>query len=95
MHREEAEIIGLRALAFLAADDRRIDGFLRMTGTEPQHLRESAADPAFLGAVLDYILGIEALLLEFTASEECDDTLPARARRALPGGTARDEAWTR
>ncbi|MEQ8745712.1 DUF3572 family protein [Pyruvatibacter sp.] len=85
MNSEDAQILALRALTFLAEDQQRIEGFLRMTGTQPADLRQFAQTEEGLAAILDYLLGNERLLLEFTGSEQCPDDAPARARRALPG----------
>ncbi|WP_198148255.1 DUF3572 family protein [Elstera litoralis] len=50
-------------------------------------MRARANDPAFLGGVLDFLLGDEAQLLAFCAETEIAPELPARLRAALPGGT--------
>ena len=56
-----------------------------MTGVEPADLRQLAASEEGQAAFLDYLLGNESLLAEFTAGEGCDDQDPARARQALTG----------
>ena len=82
----DAEVLGLQALAFLAEDDDRLQRFLGLTGIQPESLREIASDPAGLGAVLDYLLGWEPLLLEFAAAHALPPESIAAARRKLPGG---------
>jgi hypothetical protein len=80
-----AEALALHALTFLAQDPERLGRFLALSGIGPTDLKARAAEPEFLGGVLDHLLGDERLLLAF--SKECD--LPpesaARARRFLPG----------
>ena len=47
-------------------------------------MRELAHDPHGLGAVLDYLLGFEPLLLEFAAEIGVDPAVIAAQRRRLP-----------
>lgn len=93
MNSEDAQILALHALTFLLEDSQRIDGFLRMTGIEPHDLRQLATEKHGQAAILDYLLGNEALLLAFTAEEGCNGQDPALARRAL-GGRAMTQDWT-
>ena len=68
--------------AYLAGDDDRLERFLGLTGIEPGSLRAIARDPAGLGAVLDYVLGWEPLLLEFAAAHELPPVAGADAQLA-------------
>lgn len=85
MNSEDAEIVALRALSFLAADTRRIEGFCRMTGTGPADLPALARSRTGLAAVLDYLMGDEAMLLAFAAEAEIPETGPGAAYRTLAG----------
>lgn len=82
----DPETLALQALAFIAGDDERLERFIGLTGIAPGSLREIARSPAGLGAVLDYLLGWEPLLLEFTEAHELPPESVAAARRKLPGG---------
>ena len=83
---EEAELLAVAALSFLAEEPERLGAFLGETGLEPDSLRDAAAAPGFLPAVLDYLIGHEDVLLAFAADRGVDPaTIPA-ARAALPGG---------
>jgi hypothetical protein len=82
----DAETLALQALAWIAGDDERLPRFLGLTGISPGDLRGIARDPAGLGAVLDYLLGWEPLLLEFAAAHDLPPESVALARRKLPGG---------
>jgi Protein of unknown function (DUF3572) len=73
------------ALAFVAADADRLQRFLDLTGLGPQSLREAAEDPAFHGAVLEYVLADEELLLRFASDSELKPETVALAHRALCG----------
>jgi hypothetical protein len=81
----DPETLALQVLAFIASDDDRLQRFLSLTGIEPGSLRVLAQDPAGLGAVLDYLLGWEPLLLEFAEAEKLPPESVAAARRKLPG----------
>jgi hypothetical protein len=84
----DPETMALQALAFLAGDDDRLERFLGSTGIAPNSLRSIARDRAALGAVLDYLLGWEPLLLEFAAAHDLPPESIAAARRKLPGGAS-------
>jgi hypothetical protein len=66
---ESAEILALEALGWLAADPERLERFLALSGLDGGGLRAAAGEPATCGAVLDFLLANEVLLLKF-----CDDT---------------------
>ncbi len=92
MREAEAEALAIRALTWMAADADLIGSFLAAAGAGPAELRARAADPEFLGFVLDFLLADEEALLAFAAAERIRPDLPLRARAALPGGDA--PAWT-
>ena len=80
-----AEVIALRAISWLLQDDERTGAFLAATGADPGELARQAADPGFLGAVMDFLLSDDALVVGF-----CDDaglpyTAIMQARAGLPG----------
>ncbi len=77
--------LAVGALAFIAADPDRLSRFLGLTGLGPHNLRTSAADPAFLSSVLDYLAGDEELLVAFAADAGVKPEAVARAHQALSG----------
>jgi hypothetical protein len=85
--RDNAEALALQALAHVAADDRLLRRLLALTGLTPAALRDGAARPEVLGAVLDFVLNDERLLLEFAAAAGIPADRPLAARRLLPGST--------
>ena len=85
MNEGQAETIALEALGFIASSPRHLERFIAQTGATQTNLREQAADPAFLGGVLDFVLSSPDLLEEFCASLDLPPETPAKARRALPG----------
>jgi Protein of unknown function (DUF3572) len=72
LNQEEAETIALRALGFMAEDEDRIGAFMGETGISPDDLRDHAASPAILTAVLDYLSRDESLLLMFATNAGAD-----------------------
>jgi hypothetical protein len=81
---EDAQTIALRAIAFIAADDELLSRFVALTGCGMDIIRERIGDPAFLGGVLDFILGDEPSLLAFVETAELTPETPMAARHKLP-----------
>lgn len=86
MQQEQAEILALKALTYLAGLDEMMDRFSALSGMGPNDVLERAADPEMLAGILDFFLTDEALLTEFCEAREINPGDPARARMALPGG---------
>ena len=84
---DSARSLAVGALAFIAADSDRLNRFLSLTGLGPDNLRTAAADPAFLGSVLDYLVGDEALLVDFAADAGLKPEAVAWAHAILRGPT--------
>jgi hypothetical protein len=79
--------LAITALTFIAEEPERLGRFLASSGIGPESLREAAGEPDFLLGVLDYVVGDEALLLEFAGHSAIDPTAVARARNVLAGET--------
>jgi len=86
---EEAAGIATQALAYIAGDGARLGRFLAESGLGPENLRKAARDPAFLPAVLDFVLSHEHELVDFAATAGIDPALVSRARDVLNGSTSR------
>ena len=82
---QNAEVIALKALAFLASDEQRLARFLDATGLSLEAIRGAAADPAFLAGVFDYLRADQTLLFEFAEAEGLAPEAIDRARLTLPG----------
>jgi hypothetical protein len=82
---DESSAIALKALAFLAASETRLERFLALSGIAPHSLAAEARNPAFLDGVLAHLLSDEPMLLEFCANEGLPLDAPARARAVLCG----------
>lgn len=84
---EEAEIIGLNALGFLASDGERLQRFMDLSGLDVAAIRAGASSPAFLGGILDHLLSDESLLLIFAEEQQMRPERIAQLRRTLPGAS--------
>lgn len=83
---ESAETIALQALSWLAADEDLLPTFLSTTGAALSDVAQNAADPVFLGSVLDFLLMDDAWIVAFCDSAGLRYDAVMQARSALPGG---------
>lgn len=82
---DTAETAALQALGFVAGDPDRLARFMGLAGVSVDELKSRAADPAFLGGVLDFLLEDEPMLLEFCEASGLKPAALARLRGDLPG----------
>lgn len=80
-----AEVIALKALTFIAADEARFQRFINLTGLTLAEIRLRAAEPSFLAAVLGYLRNDESLLMIFAEQEDLQPAAVDRAGRRLAG----------
>ena len=85
--RENAEILALEGLGWLAGQEDGLQRFLDQSGIEPGGLREAAGRPEAGLAVLDFLLSNEDLLLGFCASADIDPQALHLARHRLDGAS--------
>ncbi|QFT64424.1 Protein of unknown function [Roseivivax halotolerans] len=88
LNRQNAEIIGLQAVGWLAGNEELLAVFLGATGASEAQFRDSVSDPDFQGSVLDFLLMDDAWLTAFCDDAGLDYTAPMSARAMLPGGEA-------
>ena len=86
LNREQAEILALEALAWLAGQPDAIAKFLTMSGLEASELRLAVGDSGLQSSVLDYLLANENLLLEFCENASIKPQEVHSARYRLGGG---------
>lgn len=89
---ESAETLGLQALTWLIGQPEDLGAFMAASGASGADLAGLAGDPAFLGAVLDFLLEADARVMAFCDAAGLPYTAPMQARLALPGG--REWHWT-
>ena len=82
---ENAEILALQGLGWLAGEPEELQKFLNLSGVDGAGLREAAGTPEMGVAILDYLLGHVELLLRFCASAEVAPRDLHLARHALGG----------
>jgi hypothetical protein len=81
--REVAEIVAVQALSFIAGDPERLGAFLAESGIGPETLRGAAANPQFLGHVLDFVMRDDATVKAFATASQLHPTNVAAARQVL------------
>ena len=88
MSQESAEVVGLKALEWLTGQPDELGVFLGSTGASADDVRAGAGDPAFLGAVLDFVLMDDAWVQAMCDHADLRYDMPMQARAMLPGGAA-------
>ncbi|WP_299210456.1 DUF3572 domain-containing protein [uncultured Tateyamaria sp.] len=83
---ESAEVVGLQAVAWMAGNEELLPVFLGATGASETDMRAGVGDPAFLGALLDFIMMDDAWVAAFCDAHGLPYDTPTRARMDLPGG---------
>ena len=91
MKHEHAIALGQKALIWIAADPTRLAALLEAGALAPDAIRARAAEPEFLGFLLDFVLASDEDVLAFAADAGIAPDEPARARAALGGG---EPHWT-
>ncbi|MDW4496616.1 DUF3572 domain-containing protein [Sulfitobacter sp. D35] len=86
LSRSAAETTALHVLGWLVGEEDMLPVFLGSTGASEADLRAGAADPMFLGAVLDFILLDDAWVRRACEALQMPFETIAAARQALPGG---------
>jgi hypothetical protein len=82
---ENAEILALQGLGWLAGDEDGMARFLAASGIDGTSLRESAGTLEMSVAVCDFLLGNEDLLLRFCEDAQTEPKLVHLARHRLGG----------
>jgi len=83
MNREEAEMLAVSALQYLAGDEELLIRFISLSGVDPGEIRQLAGSPAFQAGVLDHLLSDEPVLMAFAAERGIDPARVASARQTL------------
>ncbi|BBF92605.1 hypothetical protein BLTE_12900 [Blastochloris tepida] len=87
MDRAAAEGIAATALGVVAGDPQRLGLFMALSGLGPETLRAAAAEPAFLLAVLDFVIGDDDLVMAVARAAEIAPERVVAARDILAGPT--------
>lgn len=84
--RESAETLALQAVSWLASDAETLNQFLSETGASLASLVVDLKSPAFLGAVLDFVLGADERVIALSGQLGIRPEQVVLARAHLPGG---------
>lgn len=87
MTQDEAQIVGLQALAWIAAQEEVMDLFLGASGATADEIKATAGEPATASAVLDFLAQRDEWVTEFATAQALrpDRVMMARAMLAGPG----------
>ena len=85
MNTENAEILALQALGWLAGDEESLQRFLNLSGLDAASLRLSAGTADMNVAVLDFLLAHEDLLMRFCETVDISPRDMHLARHRLGG----------
>ena len=81
----DATALALQALAATIGDQRLADRFLSLSGITPPELRQLAASPALLAALLRFLESHEPDLIEVAGTIGVKPEVLVAARRELEG----------
>jgi hypothetical protein len=79
----DAAVLALRALAATLSDERLAQRFLSLSGIDPPELRQRAAEPAVLAALLRFLEQHEPDLMSIAEAIEVEPRVLVAARREL------------
>lgn len=83
LSRDQAEIVGYRIVAFLAADEDRWHALLTQTGLDTAGVRAGISDPGFLADIVRFLMRYEHWAAAFCAESGAADDLLWRVLAAL------------
>lgn len=87
---EQAEMLAISALGWLAADPERLERFVAVSGLDLGDLRRAATEPGFAAGVLDYICSDEPTLLALAEHAKLPPEQIAGAQMLLSGPPVED-----
>jgi hypothetical protein len=89
---DNAQVLALQALEWILGPGDLVSDFITNTGAYPQDLASLAAQPLFLGAVLDFVMEQDDRVIRFCQDHGHPLTIVQSARAVLPG--AQHLHWT-
>ncbi|MGJ8544822.1 MAG: DUF3572 domain-containing protein [Sulfitobacter sp.] len=81
-----AETLALDVLGWLVGNEDLLPVFLGSSGASEEDMRNGAADPVFLGAVLEFLCMDDAWVMAYCDQAKLRYEAIMQARAALPGG---------
>ncbi|WP_376871431.1 DUF3572 domain-containing protein [Albirhodobacter sp. R86504] len=92
MQQEDAQLIGVNALGWIASQETVFEAFLMNTGARPEDLRALAGEDGFLTQVLDFVMLQDEWVIEFASASSMAPERVVMARAVLGHGDTRH--WT-
>lgn len=89
---QSAETLALKVLGWLVGNEELLPVFLGSTGASEQDLRDRAAEPEFLGSVLEFLMLDDSWVIDFCDANSVPYDVLGQARAVLSG--AADMHWT-
>jgi hypothetical protein len=77
--------VALQGLALVLSDDDLLQAFMAFTGADGSEMAAEAQNPAFLAAVMDFILQEDQRVITLAAACDLQPAEIASLRMALPG----------
>jgi len=90
MDEEQAELVAISALQFLASDDQQMSRFVALCGVDIADMRKEASNPVFLAGILDFFLAHEPTLLSFASGHGIEPEQILIARNVLDPHSGRE-----
>lgn len=90
MSDEAAEILALKAVAFIIQNDELRDRFMALSGIDEGMIKNAVQDKVFLASVLEFFVNFEPDLIVFAESEDISPDVVINAWRSLGGGAGQD-----
>jgi hypothetical protein len=81
----EAESTAIAILGWIAGEPELLSRFLALTGVAPTEVRDAINDPGFLAGLVDFLMGHEPTLLDFSAATGITPETVVRAHAILSG----------
>lgn len=89
MDQNKADIIALNGLTYIAENEDCLAGYLNLSGTSLEQLKQRISNPetmpSILASIFDYFLQNENYLIEFSNDQNIDPKDIQKARRFFPG----------
>lgn len=80
-----AEMVALKALAWLAGNDELFATFLTSSGTDAHTISKAAGDATFLASVLDFIVMHDEWVIALCNDTGLNYSEPMKALQSFPG----------
>ena len=85
MNKENAYIIGLKAVTYIMGEEDLLPRFLALTGLGENDISEQLQDENFLSSCLDFLMNNEKDLLSFCDDSNIKPEVPMHASQILGG----------